>query len=242
MSMVLLSVVLVALTAAVVLAIFLVLWGARTSPGQSWIAVVSAVILAGWAFVTALLAAGGSFRPPDEYSPPPVGIALGLVMAVMTACVLVSPSLRGLLTNQRQLILLNMWRLVGLVFLVLMANGQMPALWALPAGIGDIIVGAAAPWVARHLDDPGGRGRAIIFNLFGMADLIVAVGLGVMTSPGPAHVFHTAPTSEFATQFPFALVPTFLVPLAFVLHGISLSQLLGGPWVSQRAFAAARGH
>jgi hypothetical protein len=119
------------------------------------------------------------------------------------------------------------------VFLVLMAHGQMPALWALPAGIGDVIVGAAAPWIARHLETPEGRRRAVIFTLFGMADLVVAVGLGVMTSPGPAHVFHTTPTSQLATEFPLALVPTFLVPLAFVLHVVSLRQLLGDTWAAQ---------
>jgi hypothetical protein len=123
-----------------------------------------------------------------------------------------------------------MWRLVGLVFLVLMANGQMPALWALPAGIGDVIVGATAPWIARQVETPQGRRRAVIFNLFGMGDLVVAVGLGIMTSPGPAQVFPTTPTSELATHFPLALVPTFLVPLAFALHVISLWQLVGGTW------------
>jgi hypothetical protein len=138
------------------------------------------------------------------------------------------------------LILLNLWRLVGVVFLVLMANGQMPALWALPAGIGDVIVGTTAPWIARHLEMPEGQRRAIIFTLFGMADLVVAVGLGVMTSPGPAHVFRTTPTSELATQFPLALVPTFLVPLAFILHVVSLGQLLGGRWVTQPAVSSVR--
>ena len=81
--------------------------------------------------------------------------------------------------------------LVGVVFLVLMARGQMPALWALPAGIGDILVAVTAPWVARHVGMPAGKRRAIIWNLFGMADLIVAVGLGIMTSPGRTKVFET---------------------------------------------------
>jgi hypothetical protein len=148
---------------------------------------------------------------------------------------LVSPSLRRLLTNQRNLILLNLWRLVGAVFLMLMANGQMPALWALPAGIGDVIVGAAAPWIARRVDTPRGRRAAIIFNLFGMADLVVAVGLGVATSPGPAQIFHTVPTSALATYFPLALVPTFLVPLAWTLHVVSLWQLVRGSWATARA-------
>jgi hypothetical protein len=239
--MTLLAVIVVTLTAAVVIAIFLVLWRSRTTISQSRIAIVSVVVLAGWAVGTAMLARRGFFQPPDLHSPPPVGIALGLALAVLAVCLLISPSLRGLLTNQRHLILLNLWRLIGVLFLVLMANGQMPALWALPAGIGDVIVGATAPWIARHVETPEGKRRAIIFNLFGMADLVVAVGLGVMTSPGPAHVFRTIPTSELATQFPLALVPTFLVPLAFILHVISLWQLLGGTAVRQPAVVYPRG-
>src|SRR5256884_473755 len=124
-------------------------------------------------------------------------------------------------------------RLVGAVFLVLMFAGQMPALWALPSGIGDVIVGLAAFSVANRLDRPGGRRLAIIFNLFGLADLVVAIGLGITTNTGPMQVFHTTPTSELATQFPLALVPTFLVPLAFVLHFVSLWQLFGLTWVRE---------
>jgi hypothetical protein len=240
MSTSLLTALILALTAAVIIAIFLVMWRERTSARESLIAVVSGVVLSAWAILTTLLARRGFFRPPDLTSPPPIGITLTLVLLVLAVCLLVSPSLRRLLTNQRNLILLNLWRLVGAVFLVLMANGQMPALWALPAGIGDVIVGVAAPWIARRVDTPKGSRAAIIFNLFGMADLIVAVGLGVMTSPGPAQVFYTTPTSELATRFPLALVPTFLVPLAFVLHVISLWQLLGGLWVPHPAAALAR--
>ena len=186
--------------------------------------------MVGWATVTAIVARRGFFEQRDPNSVPSIGIALALALLALAVCLLVSPSLRRLVTNQKHLILLNLWRLVGLVFLMLMADGQMPALWALPAGIGDVIVGAMAPWIAARVDGPQGRRSAIIFNLFGMADLVVAVGLGIMTSPGPGQVFHTTPTSELATRFPFALVPAFLVPLAFVLHVISLWQLLGGPW------------
>jgi hypothetical protein len=235
----LLAVLLLGLTAAVVIAIFLVLWRERTSARQSRVAVVSLVVLATWAIFTTMLARRGFYRPPHPDSLPPIGITLVLVLLVLGGCLLVSPSLRRLLTNQKNLILLNLWRLVGMVFLVLMANRQMPALWALPAGIGDVIVGATAPWISRQVETPVGRRRAIVFNLFGMGDLVVAVGLGIMTSPGPALVFPTTPTSELATHFPLALVPTFLVPLAFVLHVISLWQLLGGTWVPHPAASSA---
>lgn len=106
----------------------------------------------------------------------------------------------------------------------------VPPLWALPAGIGDILVGASAFRVARNLNSPGGRRRAIVFDLLGMADLIIAVGLGIATNPGPLHLFHATPTSELLTGFPLAVVPTFLVPLAFTIHVISTWQLMGLRW------------
>jgi hypothetical protein len=242
MSIDLLAAIILALTAAVVVAIFLVLWRERTSARDSWVALLSGIALAAWATVTAFLARRGFFLQTDPYSLPPIGITLVLVLVVLAVCLLASPSLRSLLTNQRNLILLNLWRLVGVVFLMLMANGQMPALWALPAGIGDVIVGVTAPWIARDVETPQGRRRAIIFNLFGMADLVVAVGLGTMTSPGPTQVFQTTPTSLLATQFPLALVPTFLVPLAFTLHVVSLWQLFGGTWAPRphASFAPSR--
>jgi hypothetical protein len=160
------------------------------------------------------------------------------VLSVLFLSLATSVSLRRLLTRQSELIRLHVWRLVGIVFLLMMVSGEVPALWALPAGIGDILVGVTAPWVASDVETRRGRRRAVIWNLFGMADLVVAVLLGVMTSPGPTRVFQTAPTSELMAHFPLALVPTFLVPLAFVLHVTSLWQLLGGAWVPHRAAAS----
>jgi hypothetical protein len=120
---------------------------------------------------------------------------------------------------------MNLWQLVGAVFLALMMTGQVPALWALPAGIGDVIVGLAAFPVASRLDAPGGKRLAVLFNLFGLADLVVAIGLGFTTAPGPVHLFHTSPTTTLMTQFPLVLVPGFLVPLAVMVHFVSLKQL-----------------
>ncbi len=233
MSSQLLAWLVVAPMAAVVLAVFAVMWRERTSTRTALVAVIAGAVLAAWAALTVVLALRGFYKPPDTRSPPPVGIQLAIALVGLALFLAISPSLRSLLTNQKNLIRLNVWRLVGAVFLVLMLAGQMPALWALPSGIGDVIVGLAAFSVANRLDRPGGRRLAIIFNLFGLADLVVAIGLGIMTNTGPAQVFHTTPTSELATQFPLALVPTFLVPLAFVLHFVSLWQLFGLTWVRE---------
>ena len=234
MSTELLSVLIVVPTALVIAALVVVMWRERRSRRGSFVAVLAAAFLALWAVIISVLGLRGFFIPPDSESAPPVGIALAAIVAGLALVLGISPTLRRLLTNQQNLIRLNVWRLVGIVFLVLMAYGQMPALWALPAGIGDIIVGATAFWVASRVHMANGIRRAILFNLFGLVDLVVAVGLGVMTSRGPLQVFQTTPTSELATRFPLVLVPTFLVPLAFMLHIVSLWQLFGGRWADAR--------
>jgi hypothetical protein len=217
-------------TALVVVALFAVLWRERTSSRDARVAIASGIVLAVWAAATTVLARQGFFQPSPGARVPPVGVTLIVVLSVLALSLIVSSSLRRLLRNQGNLIRLHLWRLEGLVFLVLMWQGRVPALWALPAGLGDILVGATAPWVARGLDGPGGRRRAIAWTVFGMADLVVAVALGVMTNPGPTQVFYPTPNAELLTQFPLALVPAFLVPLAFTLHVASLLQLLRGTW------------
>jgi hypothetical protein len=218
------------LVAVVVAALVAVFWHERRSAHDSSVALVAGSVLTLWAVVATLLAYRGVFQIQDVAGAPAVGINLVVVWAMLAAGLIFSASLRGLLTRQTSLIRLHLWRLVGLVFLALMMRGQLPALFAVPAGLGDILIAMTAPWVARTLDARGGRRRALIWNLLGMADLVVAVGLGIMTSPGPANVFHTTPTSEVMTTFPMVLVPAFLVPLAFTLHVVSLWQLRFGAW------------
>jgi len=212
-------------TALVVIALFAMMWRHRTSPRSAWIAVMSGLLLVAWAIATGALASSGFYQPPDTRSPPPIGLQLVIALAVMAAALWLSPTLRDLLGNRKYLIRLNVWRLEGALFLALMLTRQVPALWAIPAGVGDVLIGAMAFRVAARLDSPGGRRRAIIFNLLGLLDLVVAIGLGITTNPGPAQVFHPNPSAELLTRFPLALVPGFLVPLAFMVHFVSLWQL-----------------
>jgi hypothetical protein len=241
MSTTFLTVIVMGTTVAVVIALFMIMWRERRSDRDGAVALASSGVLASWTALVTVLAMRGGFLSPGSRSVPPVGIALFCVLVGIGAALSMSESLRRLLTSQQSVIRLNVWRVIGVVFLLLLASGEVPAVWALPTAIGDIIVGLTAFWVASQLDSPAGRRRAIIFNLFGLADLVVAIGLGVMTSPGLLNVLRTSPTTELMTRFPMVLVPTFLVPLAIMLHVVSLWQLLGTSWASQPAAALARG-
>jgi hypothetical protein len=222
----------------VVIALFLVMWRERTSDKTARVAVVSGIALLGWLVATSTLAVRGFYFPPVS-GPPPVGVQFIIALIGLALALTLSPSLRSLLSNQKNLIRLNVWRLVGAVFVALMFTNQVPALWALPAGLGDVAIGASAFWVASRLDAPGGRRRAVIFNLLGLLDLVVAVGLGTTITPGPTQLFTVTPSTEMLTHFPLVLVPTFLVPLAIMLHVVSLWQLRGAAWRAPQPAAAA---
>lgn len=124
--------------------------------------------------------------------------------------------------------------IAGVVFLALIPLGQLPALFAIPAGAGDALIGLTAIGAGAALR----RGQtrvALTWNLPGLLDLIVAVGLGITTSPGSAHLFATTPTALAMSLQPLVLVPTFLVPLSAWLHIVSLRSLLGRASAADRA-------
>jgi hypothetical protein len=231
----LLSAAVVVPAAAVIVAVFVVLWRQHRSRREAGVALASGGALALWLIAEIALARKGSFvQAAGAAGPPGVGINLVAVLIALTVVLAVSPSLRSLLSRQSSLIRLHLWRFEGALFLILMAQGRLPALFALPAGIGDILVAATAPWVARRADTGEGKRLAIMWNILGLTDLIVAIALGVMTNPGTLHVFNTVPDSAAMAHFPTALIPTFFVPLAMTLHVISLWQLLRGSWVRER--------
>jgi hypothetical protein len=110
----------------------------------------------------------------------------------------------------------------GAAFLIIMALGHLPPLFALPAGLGDIAAGIAAPLAARRLARGDGRRAAWWFNAFGMTDLIVALALGAVTA---YQLIHVAPSGAPISELPLALVPTVGVPLLLAAHITSVSGL-----------------
>jgi hypothetical protein len=110
---------------------------------------------------------------------------------------------------------LQVYRVVGSVFLTGWLAGNLPAIPAVPAGAGDTLVGLLALPVALLLAAParGARGVAVAWNVLGILDLVDAVALGALTTPG-------APAA-----YPLVLIPAFGVPLSLMLHCLSLRQL-----------------
>jgi hypothetical protein len=122
--------------------------------------------------------------------------------------------------NPRALTAVQSWRILGFVFVLLQAYRLLPAVFALPAGYGDMVIGMTATAVAWKLADPSHRASFTLWQVLGIADLVNAVGLG---TTAPLLSPHGAPM-VLMTVLPLSLIPTFLVPLFLIFHIVCIAQ------------------
>src|SRR5215510_15489313 len=113
------------------------------------------------------------------------------------------------------------------MFLVLMSFGFLPGTFASPAGLGDLLVGAYAPFVVLAISrrTPGWHRHVILLNVLGLLDFVGAIGSGVLSGRSPIGLFRGEVTTDIMQELPLSLIPTFAVPFWIVLHCISLLQL-----------------
>jgi hypothetical protein len=125
------------------------------------------------------------------------------------------------------LVALQLYRVVGSVFLVAGLRGTLPGVFAVPAGTGDVLTGlfAIPAAIAAATGTARGRRAAIIWNMFGLADFAVAITMGLITSPGPLQLIVPNVPSVGAGAYPNVLTPAFVVPSSILLHALSLRQL-----------------
>ena len=101
--------------------------------------------------------------------------------------------------------------------------GNIPGIFAYPAGIGDILVALVALgvlYVYRNTPDIPRVGVFLVV-IVGVTDFISAFFFGITSSEGPIQSFHPAVTNNLI-RFPTGMIPLFLVPYAIFFHTLSL--------------------
>lgn len=204
----------------------LVLYGGAIRAGlPRWkaalVTVSTAVVLGGWFGISAAIADRGGYDSASGLPSLPIatlgatGVFLALSRTPAVARALAAP---GMLSR---LILPQSVRITGVAPLLYLALGHLPALFALPAALGDIATGIAAPFAARHLARDTGPRRALWFNAFGITDLVVSLALGGLTG---YQLIKVTPAADLS-RLPIVLVPTAVVPMLLALHVISVRAL-----------------
>jgi hypothetical protein len=223
----------------------LVLYRGARSAGSSraraaLLAAAAGVVLGGWLAASGVIAAQGHYEGTAD-GPPWLGIAAGGSLVALLAMSRVPAVARALAASGS--LSRGAWphafRVAGVSFLMVMALGHLSALFAIPAGLGDMAVGLRAPFVARRLARGTGHRGAVWFHALGTLDLVTALVLGGLTGYG---IVHSTPPSDALAALPIVLIPTTSVPLLLALHVVSLRRLVGrsrtAPRVATPAAAA----
>jgi len=182
---------------------------------------LTAGLLAAWFLFALSASAAHLFRNDENRFGIQVALAAVLPILIFGVWFAASKEFRQftLSLNPSILTLAQSWRLIGFTFILLEAHGALPAMFALPAGYGDMFIA-----------NPAHRTSFIVWQALGITDLVFAVGLGTtagLLDPGSS----MAPM----TVLPLSLVPTFLVPLFLMFHVISIAQARSWKMVAAQA-------
>lgn len=185
--------------------------------------------LALWASLSAFAAAKGLYQSVN--GGPPFGLVAAALLPplIFVLTYLLSPGLRrwvravdlGLVTA------LQSWRVVGAAFVFAWGLEMLPAVFAAPAGFGDIAVGLLAPFVALAVwrRSCGWRSASYLLIVAGLFDFVIAFATGAMAREGGAMHKVGAVDTGLLAELPLSLIPGFLVPVFAILHLIALFKL-----------------
>jgi hypothetical protein len=191
------------------------------------VAVGAGTAWATWVLVSAALADANVYRFAPAKAQPwlPAAMTVSIAAVLLASRVPAVSRILGRPDALWRLTVPQIFRLEGVTFLIVMALGKLPAVFALPAGLGDIAIGFEAINIARSLARGVVGRRAVWFNILGLLDLAVATVIGVTAAPGVAHLVALSPSTEQIALLPLVLIPTTVVPLAVALHVLSLRKI-----------------
>jgi hypothetical protein len=189
----------------------------QSSPGTSQHGLLIAVVL--WGALVIAASATGVLGALGQHFMPGYAILVVIGIVVPTVSYFSLPSVRHAVDaiGLRRLTLFHVWRIpAGGLFLYYASSGELPLLFGLIAGVGDVLAGLGAATLLKR-QATGTQLRRI--HLFGFADFITAVGTGL------TFTLLNDPLMVTLTNLPMALIPLFGVGLSGASHIIVLSQL-----------------
>jgi hypothetical protein len=189
-----------------------------------WLAVMIPFTL--WLAVIWSAAINGAFKP-GAAAIPLLPFAIFGPVAVGVPILLLSRRIGDVLDAMPAswLVALQVLRVNGSAFLIGWIYGTVPGIFALPAGIGDVLTGLLAVPVAIALGSGSRESRraAIAWNIFGLLDFAIALTIGQAIA---FRLIETGFAGATGGLYPAVMVPAFAVPTWIMLHALSLRQVI----------------
>lgn len=175
-----------------------------------------------WFAIVLGLSLNGYFETPEGVLPvkmpiffmiPPILFVLALVMSGSVAAWADRIDITTLTSLQS-------WRVMGFTFLILWALGELPLVFALLSGFGDVATGIYAAFATVKVSERkvGWQVSARRVIYMGSVDFTVAVGTGLLSAAGYLKISEAEVSAHLMTAYPMVMFPIFIVPAFIILH------------------------
>jgi len=187
------------------------------------------IVAVTWLLGIVILGALGVFNGRTGFGTYAVGVAVALPVLVSVGAYLSNAQVRERVAAvpTEWLIAIHATRILGVLFLLLHAQGSLRGPFGPVAGWGDVIIGLLALPIAWLLARQAASARTIAatFTAAGTADLFAAVSLGIMSEPDSPFRVWTLQASPVMSELPWLLIPAFLVPIYLIAHAAAAANL-----------------
>ena len=186
-------------------------------------------VIATWITMVAILAYTEVLVPRASQRIPTLGILI-LASAIVGSYVSIRNKTAQAVIGAipaHTLATIQVYRIVGIVFLFLASDGILSDYFAQTTGWGDILVGITAPIIGYLLWKDAAKYKilAALWCVLGIGDLLLVLFKAIRSAPGPMQLPNIEIETVIVGQFPFLFIPLIVVPISLILHAQLLSTL-----------------
>lgn len=163
----------------------------------------------------------------DVILPPKIVLTTTLPLAIFVTIIYstkICKKANAILTLE-DLVKIHIFRLIGSTFIILYLYDLLPPVFALFAGIGDLLTAVSSIFVAKAIRNKKSYARklTLFWNTFGLIDILITSAMAIIfTKIG---IDKGIQSVEILAEFPFCFIPAFAPPTIIFLHLVVFRKL-----------------
>ncbi|ADY29297.1 hypothetical protein [Cellulophaga lytica] len=156
----------------------------------------------------------------DVMLPPKIVLTTTLPLAIFVTIIYNTEICKkaNTILNLEDLVKIHIFRLIGSTFIILFLYDLLPPVFALFAGIGDLLTAISSIFVAKAIRNKKNYARKLtyIWNTFGLVDILITSAMAIIFTK--ISIDNSIQGVEFLAEFPFCFIPAFAPPTIIFLH------------------------
>lgn len=152
--------------------------------------------------------------------PPKIVLTTTLPLAIFVTIIYTTKTCKkaNAILTLEDLVSIHIFRLIGSTFIILFLYDLLPPVFALFAGIGDLITVISSIFVAKAIRNKKIYARKLtyIWNTFGLIDILITSAMAIIFTK--ISIDNNIQGVEFLAEFPFCFIPAFAPPTIIFLH------------------------